>query len=361
MLHLDFLRIVAALGIVALHWRGSLALPDGPSALLEHRMDGLNQAVDLFFVISGAVIHHVYRGQMSTGRQVVTFLRKRLARLAPLHWATLLLYVVLGFVALKAGASPKSAARYDPSCILPNILFLQATGMCRSATYNFASWSISAELVVYMLAPLFLFLRSRAFWLPALLAGVCLVILCAIGPAGQNHTEWYRWTYDQGFWRAIPAFALGVSLDAARPLLRRLPHAATATFLAMGALVILSLMDEWRGAVVIMTYVVVALAIAADARGQAHRLVRTFAPMGQLTYSVYMLHLPMQTVLLSMIGERVLHLPPAAQNGLVLLAVPLLLACSYLSLFFFEQPLRRLMSGQRRSAPKAEPLLSVAP
>lgn len=62
-LHLDFLRIIAALGVV-FHWRASVTLP-GPIERWNF-IDQLSSFVDMFFVISGFIICHVYARRMET-------------------------------------------------------------------------------------------------------------------------------------------------------------------------------------------------------------------------------------------------------------------------------------------------------
>jgi len=54
-------------------------------------------AVDLFFMLSGFVISHVYHGAFAlrvTGRRYRDFLKARIARIYPLHLTVLLLFVV---------------------------------------------------------------------------------------------------------------------------------------------------------------------------------------------------------------------------------------------------------------------------
>src|ERR1700753_4195069 len=81
--HLDALRAFAALAVALLHvnWVNHLTANRfiHDSALF----------VDFFFVLSGVVISHVYP-RIVDGAALRLFMRRRLARLYPLHLATLL-------------------------------------------------------------------------------------------------------------------------------------------------------------------------------------------------------------------------------------------------------------------------------
>jgi hypothetical protein len=85
------------------------------------------------------------------------------------------------------------------------------------------SWSISAEMLAYLLFPLFLILQNRHRALPLALALIMLALLYGAGPIGPEPRMWHQLTYDYGFVRVLPAFLMGMSLWGCRDLLRRLP------------------------------------------------------------------------------------------------------------------------------------------
>jgi peptidoglycan/LPS O-acetylase OafA/YrhL len=79
---LEGLRLVASLGIIVYHF-----VPYASGGLAAE--DRLALFVDLFFVISGVVIAHAYTGRINSFGDYRDFLQKRVARLYPLHLATL--------------------------------------------------------------------------------------------------------------------------------------------------------------------------------------------------------------------------------------------------------------------------------
>jgi peptidoglycan/LPS O-acetylase OafA/YrhL len=124
---LTSLRGVAALTVLIFH-----IIPDFRGYL----------AVDLFFLLSGFVLTHVYNTIELNRKNYLNFLKARLARIYPVHW--IILIVLL----------PMLDTRPDFSSggLLSSVLLLQSPWhpMC----WNYASWSISAEWHSYLLFPI---------------------------------------------------------------------------------------------------------------------------------------------------------------------------------------------------------------
>lgn len=349
-LHLDALRILAALAIVVFHWRGAIGVP----ALIDATqwMGAWSVFVDLFFCISGVIICAVYAQRISTPAQFGDFLRRRFARLAPLHYATLAVYLAIVAAPVFASVPFESWGGYDPKCIAPNLLFAQAFGVCGDLSYNFPAWSISAEIACYALFPLLLPLYRWKAWAPGLLGVVMLIALYAIGPQGALQRPWHQWTFDFGPLRALPAFAIGVSLSGLKDMLARIPAAAALTGVSLLVLLAAGLIGIPPGLQVLIAYLVVVFAVGADARGRVSAPVRWAAPFGQLTYSLYMLHAPFMTIVFWLWFDRVLHLEHWVKFAAVLASAPLLLALSRAALVWFETPARRWLSGWSAVTPR---------
>jgi peptidoglycan/LPS O-acetylase OafA/YrhL len=100
LLHLDALRLIASVGIVVHHIVPFIDDGAGAEQLLMMSAP-LAHFVDMFFVVSGFVIAFIYSNKIADSGSYASFMRKRVARLAPLHWATLAFFVVIG-IALQA-------------------------------------------------------------------------------------------------------------------------------------------------------------------------------------------------------------------------------------------------------------------
>ena len=120
-------------------------------------------AVDMFFVLSGFVITHVYKGGFAhrvTGRCYRDFLKARVARIYPLHITVLLLFVATATVERAASYALKGS--FEPIPLLgerslggffANVVMLQGL-WARELSWNDPSWSISLEFLAYLLFPL---------------------------------------------------------------------------------------------------------------------------------------------------------------------------------------------------------------
>jgi peptidoglycan/LPS O-acetylase OafA/YrhL len=85
-LAIELLRGIGALMVMLMHYRAGLNLHDTLSA-------GMWLGVDLFFVLSGFVFApHLREGISKLG----PFVLRRFARILPLYWVSLLLYVSIG-------------------------------------------------------------------------------------------------------------------------------------------------------------------------------------------------------------------------------------------------------------------------
>src|ERR1700678_3300311 len=128
--------------------------------------------VDLFFVMSGFIMLHVYGRGFSRGlakENVRHFLVARFARTYPLHlFALLLLVVIVRY--LTSWGNPAIVLE-QPRDILPNVFLLQSFGVCHIYNWNIPSWSISAEWGAYLLFPfLTLWISRQRKLAPVLLA-----------------------------------------------------------------------------------------------------------------------------------------------------------------------------------------------
>ncbi|MDP1642374.1 MAG: acyltransferase [Phenylobacterium sp.] len=206
---LTSLRFFAAFWVVLFHYWPALATGATPLFVAKGYL-----GVELFFVLSGFILCHVYRSQVEAGGfNYGGFLWARLARVYPLHLATL---IGMGVLAAAAGAAGFAV---DPNilsweALLPNLLLVQAWGFAPVAGWNHPSWSISAEWFAYLTFPLFawaaLALKARPLVAVAL-AAVFMAGLYAGFEVLAGHPLTLA-TISWGALRIVPCFALGCAL-----------------------------------------------------------------------------------------------------------------------------------------------------
>jgi peptidoglycan/LPS O-acetylase OafA/YrhL len=338
--HLDALRIVAAAAVVVLHYAEYTKDNEAAHFVFAH-VQHFNLFVDLFFVISGFVIAKQYLEKVGRADDIKRFLWRRVARIYPLHLLTLAFYVAIA-AALQLGlARGENPARYPLSDIPAQLLMLHAL-VGERLTFNFPSWSLSAEMFCYLLFPFLAVCAAR--WRPSVVAIFVIAVLanCAISTF-TDVGAWTEWINRGGVFRALPSFALGVALFIYREKLDlaqsvRLPFSLLlSAFLLFGGLLPQALMMT-------AVYAIVVLAARADVTGQdtflsRHRVDR----WSELTYAVYMLHVPVATVVLTIGGRYLAPFVPDAKLALVPLAVVVLAVASSASYRYVETPIRHFL------------------
>ena len=197
--NIDGLRFIASAAIMFLHsW--PFYYPVAERAAVARASQGLGFFVDLFFVLSGFVIAHFYAGSVGTLAGFAAYMRRRVARLLPLHLATVALAVVAAATLQVWGVQMKNEIDLSPACVASTAALLHWAGGCVANPPNPQSWSVSAEMAMYLIFPLLLTLPGKA-----LIGGVGLVGLVVAAPSVED------WMHLPGPLRALPSFILGLA------------------------------------------------------------------------------------------------------------------------------------------------------
>lgn len=115
-------------------------------------------AVDLFFILSGFVMALSYQQAfLSKKVRFRDFIVKRIARIYPLHLFVLLLYLIIPFAFYVTGREV-DLVRFSVDSFIANIFLINSWGVVSTLTWNIPSWSISVEFLSYCLFPLMLML-----------------------------------------------------------------------------------------------------------------------------------------------------------------------------------------------------------
>lgn len=334
LLHLDLLRFIASVGIVLCH-SIEFYWPVGRRTVAHHLGGGLAMFVDIFFVISGFVITYVYQYRIRSGRDYGLFLQRRIGRLFPLHLLTLLVSVAIAVGITATGISMAHPPSLTPACLASNALLLHAALPCAGYAVSGVTWSLSAEMFMYVLFPLFLLASARQAARGFVLAAVSFALVLAwFGP----DTLWQSHLTVE---RALPAFLFGMGLCFGRAQIARIP--APGYTLAVAIILFVAGWPLGLHPLLLLAlgYLIPVFAIAADARRTALPWVRRWASLGQLTYPLYMLHGLFIMIIMNAIGDKLLHLgtvPMLVLGGITYL---LLFLASVISYQLYETPVRR--------------------
>jgi peptidoglycan/LPS O-acetylase OafA/YrhL len=302
--------------------------------------------VELFFVLSGFILSHVYL--QAAGEKQFSyrgFLWARIARVYPLHLATLIGVGLLAAAALIAGMSVDGNVLSWPA--LPaNLLMLHAWGLAPVAGWNHPSWSISAEWFAYLCFPLFAFVfwRLRDKPVAAVVgAAAFLTVLYFVFEqvAGFPLTEaTFRW----GALRIVPCFALGCALYL---VYRKAPLKApwTASAASFALMILSAALGLWDGITVLFAGALI-LSLASLPNARAGVLASKPAVyLGEISYSVYMVCVPWKLLSINL-AAKLTDAPDKQLHIFVWLAIlallPVVAAVSY---HLVERPARKALRG----------------
>ncbi|MGQ2982383.1 acyltransferase family protein [Flavobacterium sp.] len=204
LLQLDGLRGLFSLMVVIYHfpYENEFAQINLTSNFLVRQGDLF---VDFFFVLSGFVISLNYIDRLDSGKSFGNYINARFIRLYPL-----LLYTSLIFLAFELTFNifmPQMIAHPESVSELlletaDTLLFLNSTPALDVVGINFPSWSISSEMISYIIFGLVIVFAGKmsryALLLIAVLSGILLL-----------YTGMYMQTYTWGFVRGLVCFITG--------------------------------------------------------------------------------------------------------------------------------------------------------
>jgi len=344
---LTALRFFAAFWVVMFHYWPKLDVAFTPAIAAKGYL-----GVEAFFVLSGFILCHVYLSGFGEGRfRYGDFLWNRLARVYPLHLATL---AGVGGMAI---AGTIAGLRVDPNILswsaLPaNLLLVHAWGFAPVSGWNHASWSISAEWFAYLCFPAFAFAAWKLRERPIAAVLGALAFIAALYPtfealAGFPLTEA---TIQWGALRIVPCFAYGCALHA---LWRsdRFPARLSgygAAFLGMATLAAVQFSVPDLVIVMLLGGLIFMLASLAKT-GFSFAGQPVFVYLGEISYSTYMICIPWKILainaaakLFNIEGDK---LPLLIWVVIVAALIPL----SAISFHVIENPCRERMKTWAKS------------
>ncbi|HVJ01060.1 MAG TPA: acyltransferase [Sphingomonas sp.] len=333
-------RGIAAWLVVLFHLRQSIAgLPASASALLDKGY----LAVDFFFLLSGMVIWLAYSERLREGglRSVPDFLRRRVARIWPLH--AFLLGVALA-LALLLAATGRPAPQFPLAELPLHLLLVQNWGFTDALAWNDPAWSISCELAAYLLFPVLAFaIDWRRVPTPAVVAALAalLVLLHAVF-AARSAANLGEDIPHLGLIRCILEFACGTAVGALWLRWRgewQLPAALTTS---AALLLLLSPLVETLRIPAAFAALLLALALTAGRRRNPLE-ARPLHWLGEISYATYLAHYPLWFAFkLALVAD-----PRAVPPATVALYLVLVLAASAVLHHMVERPAQRWLNGLR--------------
>lgn len=352
------LRGIAALWVVFYHFSNDY-LTQLNTKDFSHIIPKGYLAVDLFFLLSGFVLAHVYGAGLECGRpcRFLPFIRARLARVYPLHVFVLIVFVSLTLAI--GGLHHPSGEITEPipltgerslTALVANLFMLQGVH-AGGLSWNYPAWSISTEFMAYLAFPLLLPMVWRAG--PRLRLGLAVVLLGALAGFSYATNDYFnQWDGAPAVLRCLDEFLLGcvayVSFG------RKEGGVLASDWIAFATLGLLLLLLQSNGpdiATVLLFALLIGATVANDGLFAQMLNARPLVWLGQISYSLYLVqdlikYATTESLAAAGLHHRQLSIPDSLALGAAMIVA--CLAVSTLTYRLVEEPARRLMKHGRR-------------
>lgn len=341
---IDILRGLAAMAILIFHYKNFFVstndipfarIYENPAAQILWAIHkyGAN-AVMLFWAISGFVFMHVYAGKKSISTK--EFWINRVARLYPLHLATLLIIAGLQFVSLETLQTFQIYQVNDAKHFLLQIFFASQWGFEDGPSFNGPIWSVSIEILIY--AVFCLYFKSLPINLLSLAATIFIFVFLFFMTDSMIALCGYY-------------FFVGSAVYATWQVTTALPqklmfYCGLAATLSVIIVMFIISSVSFSVSLALQLSALFAATIFTIAAGESafgNKTLKKFSVIGDITYSSYLLHSPIQIAFLIVVGNGLI-------NGSIILNPYfyigyLVFVCfmAWLTFKYFERPAQKLI------------------
>ncbi|MFG1379698.1 acyltransferase family protein [Xanthobacter autotrophicus] len=291
---LQYARGLAALLVCLYHYEG-LAVKYFGGFGLDNIFRAGYSGVDFFFVLSGYIIFRAHRSDIGRPSNLRTFYLKRIVRIVPMYWLTV---IPLGLAFL---AIPAFGANRDLTLgkFILDIFLVPREGVLTLPP----SWTLQHEIVFYLVFSLIII--NVRMGLAALLVwqGTCLINYIF---SLYNNDYMIPLNKVIGYYNLGFGFGLGIALLERRVNLEQyrniLSYAAAIAFV----LLLICFVSEWSGVEILpifhnfalkyfLLYSVIVLWLLSLPRRPRPVLDGTLGSLGAASYALYIIHEPLQS------------------------------------------------------------------
>ena len=359
---LDVTRGIAALAVVLWHWQhfafngpylpGEFERSAQPfySVFKLFYEKGL-LGVEYFYLLSGFIFFWIYKDALAQKRVGNNrFWVQRFSRLYPLHLVTLLLVAILQKIYITQNPYYFVYQFNDAYHFVLNLFMATRWGFEEGWSFNAPIWSVSIEILLYIA---FFVIASRRWGSPFFCLTISLASFVAIVSRPAHHP----------LFEGLALFFLGgfvfyaTSIMATKPLkFKSIVYfvAITAWILTIINVYLFSFADLFPTTSDIMNnvfhygflfyilfpFTVASVALVEIDKGQ---FLQSLSWLGDITYSSYLLHFPLQLVFALAVSYGILKSDFYLQPIYLIIFFAILIPISYFTFIRFERPAQKFL------------------
>ncbi len=342
LLGLELLRFLTAFAILVFHYRHFAFVGDREVDLVPDRLplhwllvpfyDSGPYAVRIFWCISGFIFFWKYRDAIANrSLDGWRFFVLRFSRLYPLHLATLLLVAVLQPLYFQINGYFFVYQSNDLIHFLLQLFMASSSASQDALSFNGPIWSISVEVLVYFF--FFVMLLATRSWLVNL--ALIAISLMIPGPVANC---------------VIFFYAGGLAAIARQSLTSSTVHAMAAECTSWLAVIVFLLGGYWftddhlesLGILPLLICTPVLLYSLSRDVILPDRVRRVVEAAGNMTYSSYLLHFPIQLMIV-LVFSFIPAPVPLYDHAFLGLFIGTTLLASYFTYRYFERPTQELI------------------
>lgn len=355
---LDISRSIAAFTVVIWHWQHFAAIGKTRVTDFDRTSQPFYSILKIlyetgtfgyFFLLSGFTFFWVYRSAISERRvKLKDFAVKRLSRLYPLHLLTIFIVLILQQVYMLSNEHAFIYRLNDLYHFMLNFFFINQWGFETGFSFNGPAWTLSIEVLLYILFFTLAFLRKASF-LVCLFISLSSAALLVIDPPFINRyvlrgtasfflggVLYYTTAYIVAHYYHLRHFIYALAISFwAMAIFSFYVYDLTPLIKQMGILgrVVLEGFPHY----LLFPTSICALALLEISKGP---FLKPFGWFGDITYSVYLLHFPLQLSIAILVSYGLIASDfYLTHTGFILFFV-VLIPMSYLMYKFFEIPLQ---------------------
>lgn len=356
---IDFLRWVAAFGVVLYHYSLHFKITDIEySSFLNYLVlnrEFAQNFVWLFWGISGFVFTNIYISRTVTLKK---FFISRIARLYPLHLITLLIVAILQLFSLTFFNHTQEEYLNDVYHFILHLFFASDWGLQNGWSFNVPVWSVSIEFPIYFLFFFSLFfIRKLKFIFPIIMVIFFYYILQNLVDLLQSNNllilnVWQKLAFFN-FVTCIFYFFMGcfiyffylkIKIYPKLVLITSLLTILFCLYMLNSKVEILPSLLNYFPSTVLLFFSLILFAACFD--DVFYKLSKKSILLGNSSYSIYLIHFPLQLLILILLEKFLLKIEIFHSFFVFLIYVIILQIISFISFKYFESPLRKIINSK---------------